>query len=365
VQKVRISWERGHPARGWPRKTRKMRAGCPRSQGISALPTLPGDFHQVFNCKGFYTGMNIRPNDSLARWNPLLKSAMQKCVRRGLVVTAVKCAKSLIMIDPASLCRRLGIISIEDVILHPDIPSVVDLYLKLIQGYEKLSDDEEYLILKVVSDLAAAGTRDDFFLPNKKIDTSGYDRIDASALNINERRLIECLLTIIRKGCTGSDKRMLKKYAEIWYERFTSGQWTASNLRNFFPSECLYDFKTFTHVIPMEIPLEAVDCHCSPILEFLLGKPEVEEIIKTHFGDADSKNVIREIIWRMRSSVSPKTQITKGRPLDWFLDMGMWNRVFGREKFEIVYYCIKEEIDLYSQQYINEFSEAPTTDSSE
>jgi hypothetical protein len=44
VQKVRISWERGHPARGWLRKTRKMRAGCPRSQGISTRYSIARAF---------------------------------------------------------------------------------------------------------------------------------------------------------------------------------------------------------------------------------------------------------------------------------------------------------------------------------
>jgi hypothetical protein len=54
VQKVELSWERGHPARGWLRKIRKMRAGCPRSQEISTWQSI---------ARAFCTGIKIGPDE--------------------------------------------------------------------------------------------------------------------------------------------------------------------------------------------------------------------------------------------------------------------------------------------------------------
>jgi hypothetical protein len=49
---------------------------------------------------------------------PLLKSHLQKSIRRGLPLQAVKTSASMMKRDPVSLIRRLGIIACEDVVLN-------------------------------------------------------------------------------------------------------------------------------------------------------------------------------------------------------------------------------------------------------
>jgi hypothetical protein len=54
VQKVQLFWERGHLARGWLRKIRKMRAGCPRSQKIPTWHSIAMAFYTGIKLKGFF-----------------------------------------------------------------------------------------------------------------------------------------------------------------------------------------------------------------------------------------------------------------------------------------------------------------------
>ena len=65
-------------------------------------------------------------NDDLVLKNfkniPLLKSNLQKCIRRGLTDKAIITAYNLIQIDFWSFIRRIIIISIEDVSVLENIP---------------------------------------------------------------------------------------------------------------------------------------------------------------------------------------------------------------------------------------------------
>lgn len=57
------------------------------------------------------------------------KSCLQKCIRRGLVFSALRIGKEMWYRDPVDLVRRLMIIIIEDSILHPAYPFLAWLLL--------------------------------------------------------------------------------------------------------------------------------------------------------------------------------------------------------------------------------------------
>jgi hypothetical protein len=75
VQKVQLFWERGHPARGWLRRIRKMRAGCPRSQGISTKHS---------SARAFCTGINDALNAFAGKAVPGVKIKSVTMFRESL-----------------------------------------------------------------------------------------------------------------------------------------------------------------------------------------------------------------------------------------------------------------------------------------
>jgi hypothetical protein len=67
---------------------------------------------------------------------PMLKSALQKSIRRGLTPEAVQIAWQLLNIDPDALLRRLGVIMVEDVVLCSEFSNVAWLVSAISKGYQ-------------------------------------------------------------------------------------------------------------------------------------------------------------------------------------------------------------------------------------
>ena len=79
----------------------------------------------------------------------VLKSNLQKCVRRGLVSKAVKSAYAIWCISPMELLRRLPIIIVEDTSPFPGLITLTWYMMAVSKGYV-LSSDEVSWILGVV-----------------------------------------------------------------------------------------------------------------------------------------------------------------------------------------------------------------------
>lgn len=80
---------------------------------------------------------------------PLLKSNLQKAIRRGHTEEAVQSALALIQRDPTEFLRRLPIIYIEDVCLMDSYPMVV--WLMMADGTYRLTDRDIHSLLQIVS----------------------------------------------------------------------------------------------------------------------------------------------------------------------------------------------------------------------
>ena len=91
----------------------------------------------------------------------LLKSAIQKSVRRGNVDQAVRAAKSLIQLNEVDALRRLMIIPIEDCILPPDYDKYAAMLTKVnAKGSVPLTEEEKTLALSIIADVARCEWRD-------------------------------------------------------------------------------------------------------------------------------------------------------------------------------------------------------------
>ena len=82
----------------------------------------------------------------------LLKSNLQKAIRRRLSEIAVTTALALLQSSPVEFIRRLGVIFIEDVCATPDMVLVV--WLMVADKYYKLSSRDIWILLNVVHRLS-------------------------------------------------------------------------------------------------------------------------------------------------------------------------------------------------------------------
>ena len=82
---------------------------------------------------------------------PLLKSNLQKAIRRGNTRVAIDTTFLLLKIAPSDFFRRLAIIYIEDVCLQDSYPIIV--WLMIAQNEYRLQPTDYYIILNIVTNL--------------------------------------------------------------------------------------------------------------------------------------------------------------------------------------------------------------------
>lgn len=89
----------------------------------------------------------------------LLKSALQKSVRRGRSAAAAAASLALWRVDPVDLVRRVLIIAVEDVCAHPASPALAWLVMALAKGFTP-GEPHLRLVLGVVRDLCECPWKD-------------------------------------------------------------------------------------------------------------------------------------------------------------------------------------------------------------
>ncbi|KAG1656684.1 hypothetical protein FOA52_007254 [Chlamydomonas sp. UWO 241] len=155
----------------------------------------------------------------------LLKSALQKAVRRGQGPAAVRLLLHMLKEDPDELLRRLSVIAIEDAMLHPDLPLVVWLMAATAKGYA-IGRSLASVLLRFVYQLARCPVRDVMpdprARPGKAMGCLGD--VDAeSGLGSAESALLKALLVRAAYGGMACDVAMLRNAAAYWGARFAGG----------------------------------------------------------------------------------------------------------------------------------------------
>ena len=82
---------------------------------------------------------------------PLLKSNIQKAIRRGNASVAVSTALAILQKDPIQLLRRLSIIYVEDVCMMDSFPIVI--WLMMTDSNYKMTSCDICIILQIVYSL--------------------------------------------------------------------------------------------------------------------------------------------------------------------------------------------------------------------
>ena len=168
---------------------------------------------------------------------PVLKSVLQKSIRRRRPLPSVRVAMELADKSLGDLLRRLPIIILEDSTLHPQLPFLVWLMMA-----HSCSSTESYNIpdvlmervFAIIFQVASCRLRDP--LPPKHDNSTTGRRISLSYLLQNfsgsdedaKNGLLDSTLvpfSILVRSCYGGmkcDVVMLQEYASLWFHRFSS-----------------------------------------------------------------------------------------------------------------------------------------------
>lgn len=297
----------------------------------------------------------------------LLKSAIQKSVRRGDVDKAVRAAKSLLLLNETDALRRLMIIPIEDCILPPDYDQYAAMLMKVsAKGSVPLTEAEKTMALSIIGGAARCEWRD---LDVGNPDDKGKEYVMQPVKVNKENDLVNALLYRSRIGGSKWDYWMLTQMARVWNKRFAEGSWKAEDLKQYFTGEVI-EWNDVPYATVDDIMLETVDMHCSGILYMLLKIGWVKDLLRKEIpfnkrdwlgGDVSDHNLLEQIMWCCRSSLNPKmniweTQVGKDQPVSW-----LWADKVPEEMWPVYEYiteAIKEEVDGISRWIISQQGEA-------
>ncbi len=179
--------------------------------------------------------------DASCRLSPsMLKSLLQKAVRRGLVDSALPLAAELWARGPVDALRRLLIIIIEDTLLHPAYPALTFFMMAGSEEYV-LGTLQAALFLSVVRDICKCATKDTVSEAWSLAAITGSEGSSAwegqpangelvltpghlAHLGTGPSALLRSLQARALYGGMGGDIAMLRSSAAVWACRFAWDQ---------------------------------------------------------------------------------------------------------------------------------------------
>ena len=284
----------------------------------------------------------------------LLKSSIQKSVRRGEVDKALACTKSLLDKDPRACLRRLMVITLEDGLLLPNYTELAVLTDHIRLKGSSLTERDKTLVLTMVADLTRCEYRD--------FDKNNPDYIEnykVTKLEEDELALVNAINYRVRIGGYRGDLDMLRNYARIWAKRFGEGTWNVDKLKGYFTGEVI-EYADVPYATNEDIPLETIDFHISPVSKILIKKPYVSQMIRKAMppetrawaGEWNSDlDILNKVCWCMRSGVNFKKVVWSGEPIDWLsadqIPQELW------DDFRTIYSKIESELDSLARWFLS------------
>jgi hypothetical protein len=279
----------------------------------------------------------------------VIKSALQKNIRRGRAVAASRVATHMCLSQDSFVecVRRLVIISLEDGILHPEITILAWLMCATSKGFQPF-DSLRACVARIAGEMAAVNVKDKISYGAAKShaqqSTLLLGDIEAE-LPPEESALVQSIVIRAHFGGMSGDVAMLQGFARIWLERFKQGD--ASDaldvpreydfLRNPEVIDCSVNKSPWLNYLELiteearerdeadatkwggvmrreDIPIAAVDFHVSACVENVLQVPTIRlKIVDVgkEFGiqDMDVTDRVKSAIWRHSAGVNYRKPI--------------------------------------------------------
>jgi hypothetical protein len=216
---------------------------------------------------------------------PLLKSNLQKAIRRSKTEIAIKSALAIIQREPIEFLRRLPIIYIEDVCLMDSYPIVV--WLMMADKEYKLNANDIDLLLQITKNLSECKICYEDY-DNHFIDKNIFELSHKNLQNLNNKDELLALYYRSKYGGMKGDITMLKNSIYYYSVRFNEIEKTIYNSIDYLNLGVQLD------IIP-----EAIDFHPFPhMISYLVKLTNLDN------------NDIRELIWNIESGINIRKPIT-------------------------------------------------------
>lgn len=268
---------------------------------------------------------------------PLVKSSLQKAVRRGLPQQAVAAAAYLLAHEPVELLRRLPVVLCEDATIFEELPQLTWLMVAVQYGYV-LTQEDVCLVLELT---AAAAMHPEF----RSAAPYSLNRAEKALGELwkgstdGQELLSRCLTLRSCYGGMACDVELLLSLAaapELWTRQVAS-------TRNHPKAHALAAewLKTRSGLATWAGPLEsslqveaAVDFHCSDILPRLLSYLQTRQV--QFAGPVPSEEELKSVMWTHRSSSNFRTPPGIVEPPTWWLasqeELSRLSRAFWSER---------------------------------
>jgi hypothetical protein len=235
---------------------------------------------------------------------PILKSNLQKCIRRQLTILSIKTAISLcLIIDEnknqiglSELLRRICIIIVEDVYIMDRFNTLFWLYILTTKNYFLNDMVIKYIINSVayISEFLYFDNKYlNYKLKNKKFKLNDI-YLSTKILKKHKNYLYSLMFRKSYGGLKG-DIVMIDKLIEIWYYRFINNSYKSKLLFN-LP---YMDNIEYISIHPTELLLESLDFHCTNICF------RIKKIYKIN------NDMLKYIIWYNNSSINTRIKCVK------------------------------------------------------
>ena len=165
---------------------------------------------------------SMLPSSSCKLTVPVLKSMLQKCVRRRRPKSAVKLSAALMYKSNLDLLRRVPVIVLEDSFLHPDYAFLVWLMTACSSGKEPYIPPPSLVqhAYGIIYQIAACPWRDELHRSTEGATESFMQVSPADDKNlVFSKTLINSMLIRAKYGGMAGDVSMLYAYAGVWKER--------------------------------------------------------------------------------------------------------------------------------------------------
>lgn len=279
----------------------------------------------------------------------VLKSGLQKAIRQGKPDEAIRIAKSFLAVDAKDCLRRLPVITMEDVMLHPDMDRLVDLYKRSGRKAFAMTDDEKNFVLRYVWQLAKTEWRDNFWKHNP----DGSEEPDLSRLSDKQQALSDAVEYRASARGLPEDPPMMRWQLRAWQNRWTHCGMDVSDIEEYFPKAPEIDWNDVPYAEEKDIPLNAYDFHVlgSTFNRLIAQKGYVQKAVTEVYPEKSVQFVVMNLVWRYWVAVNHKKQIGYDRPIDWFLDDGEQNAfpVSERERMEQLWNIIEKDVKTLSE----------------
>ncbi len=234
----------------------------------------------------------------------LIKSHLQKTIRKQDDTLAVPSAVHMLKIEAMDLFRRLPIIMIEDAKLHKSFSTLIWLLVAVSSTTFKMKKYMYDYILGVIYVLTKIKKKD---VINYVSETARPKTIDLlqhyNELNDEQCSLLYSMHLRVSYGGMQGDMEMFEQYANVWYTRFKNNSNEKIETMEVPPI-------SFFSVKPLELEqwdLSAIDFHCQTSFIDLINKkyPDIE---------ADE---IKKLVWFNSSSINTRIPHTIYNPEQW------------------------------------------------